>query len=58
MLAMNRSTAYAGWSSALGLEEKISHGKIGGIGCIEAITDAGTANLMVNVASGNGSKFR
>lgn len=48
MLAANRSTAYAELASGQVYPEKIVHG-IGGIGCVEALTDAGTANLVVNV---------
>lgn len=47
---LNRSTAYAELLSGQVLSEKISRG-IGGTSCVEALTDAGTANLLVNVAA-------
>ena len=46
----NRSTSYAELIEGQPLEQRVSCGKIGGLGCIEALTDAGTANLIVNVA--------
>lgn len=48
MLAMNRTTTYTEWLSGQTLEERIRHGEPGGIGNIEALTDAGTASLIVN----------
>ena len=51
MVAANRSTAYAEYPPNYFLEERIKHGEIGGIGCIEALVNAGTANLIVNVAT-------
>lgn len=56
MVAANRSTAYAELVSGQTLEERIQHG-LGGIGCVEALTDAGTANLIVNVATQRGGRF-
>jgi hypothetical protein len=56
MNAMNRSTAYFELVSEQVLEQRVSKGP-GGMGCIEAKTDAGTANLIVNVAAGSGSQF-
>lgn len=50
MLAMNRSTAYSEWISGQAMELRIRKGPHG-IACVEALTDAGTANLVVNVAS-------
>jgi hypothetical protein len=50
LLAMNRSTAYSEWPAGLVIEERVQRGP-GGMGCIEALTDAGTANLIVNVAT-------
>jgi hypothetical protein len=50
MLAANRSTAYAEFISGQVLEQRIKVAP-GGVGCVEALTDAGTANLIVNVAS-------
>lgn len=58
LLAMNRSTNYASLSSGRpGIEMLLPTGT-GRYGCIEAITDVGTANLLVNVATlGGGSRF-
>lgn len=47
MSAANRSTSYAELASGQMLSADIEHG-FGGIGCIEALTDAGTAKLVVN----------
>ncbi len=58
ILALNRSTAYGELVSGQPLEQVIEHGVPGGIGCIEALTDAGTANLIVNTASRRGAEFR
>lgn len=58
MLAMNRSTTYAEFGTSLGKEFLIKQGH-GGTGCIEALTDAGTANLVIEAATLNAeSKFR
>ena len=57
MVAANRSTAYAELLSGQTFEERIKHG-IGGIGCVEALTDAGTANLIVNVATLRDGRYR
>lgn len=46
LMALNRSTVYAEIPSGLGKSEVVTKGP-GGIGCIEALTDAGTANLLV-----------
>lgn len=52
MFAANKSTAYAELASGQMLSADIEHG-LGGIGCIEALTDAGTATLIVNsIANG------
>lgn len=50
LLAMNRSTAY--WELIAGrvIEASVARG-LYGVGCVEARTDAGTANLIVNMAS-------
>jgi len=56
MTAANRSTAYAELVFGQTLEEKASYGWTG-LGCIEGLTNAGTANLIVNVAMTNGSEF-
>lgn len=50
MSAANRSTDYAELSSGQMLSADIRQG-IGGIGCLEALTDAGTALLVVNAAT-------
>ena len=51
MCAANRSTAYMELVSGQTFQERIKHGEIGGIGCVEALTNAGTANLIVDVAT-------
>lgn len=52
MLALNRdSSRYAELISGESMEETVLHGVPGGMGCIEALTDAGTANLVVNACS-------
>lgn len=56
MLAANRSTGYSCWIFGQTLEERIAYG-FGGLGCIEAKTDAGTANLIVNVATIHEAEF-
>ncbi|HVQ45167.1 MAG TPA: hypothetical protein VMT30_09535 [Candidatus Saccharimonadia bacterium] len=58
VLAMNRSTSYASLTSGRpGVEMMLPTGS-GRYGCVEAVTDVGTANLLVNVATiGGGSKF-
>lgn len=50
LCALNRSTAYAELVSGRVLEMRVTRG-IGGVGAVEALTDAGTASLIVNVAS-------
>jgi len=45
--AMNRSTTYDELLISLGMEMRVNRG-LGGIGCIEHLTDAGTANLIVS----------
>lgn len=56
LLALNRSTAYAEYPTGVALEERFQKG-VGAWGCIEALTDAGTGNLIVNVATNHGSGF-
>ncbi len=56
MTSANRSTAYAELLSGQPFEERINRG-LGGVGCIEALTNAGTANLVVNVATVRDGKF-
>jgi hypothetical protein len=48
--AANRSTSYAELIEGQPLEERVDCGKLGGFSCLEALTDDGTANLIVNVA--------
>ena len=48
MLSLNRNTAqYAELLATTALDERIKRG-LGGIACVEALTDGGTANLIVN----------
>lgn len=56
MVAANRSTVCSEWLSGQSFEAKIKHG-VGGIGCIEARTDTGTANLVVNAATLRDGEF-
>jgi hypothetical protein len=53
LMALNKSTAYGELVSGQVLESGIHRGP-SGFGCIEALTDAGTANLIVNCAVKNG----
>ena len=48
--ALNRSTAYAELQSGEWFEQLVSVG-YGGVGNVEAVTDTGTANLIINVAT-------
>lgn len=57
MLAMNRSTVKGELLASLAPQERRVHRGFGGIGCIEATSDQGTGNLIVNVDSGNGGRF-
>ena len=57
MVSANRSTTYAELVSGQTFEERITTGVVGGVGCIEALTDAGTANLIANVATVRDGKF-
>jgi len=57
MLAMNRSTAYFELLSGQNHERTVSHGRIGGIGCIETLTNAGTGNVIVNVSTARDGEF-
>lgn len=51
--ALSRSTAYAEITTGKPSEFWVRRGT-GGIGAVEALTNAGTANLLVNVGSGRG----
>jgi len=55
--ALNRSTVYGEIVPGQGLEQRVKHGP-GGIGCVEHLTNAGTANMVVNCAVLSGGKFR
>jgi len=58
MQAMNRDTAQYHERIAGSSFEADVHRNIGGIGCVELLTDAGTANVIVNVAArGSGGRF-
>jgi hypothetical protein len=55
MLGINESTAYAEVPTGVATEARINHGfGTTGVGGVEALTDAGTANLLVNCAALNG----
>lgn len=54
--ALNRSTAYYELTSGRVFERRIKRGP-GGTGSVEALTDAGTANLLINVATLAGAVF-
>ena len=57
LVAANRSTAYLELIAGQPWEERVQVGEIGGIGCIEAKVNAGTGNLIVNVATERGGEF-
>lgn len=56
MLALNRSTAYAELPPGQAFQESISMAP-GGVGCVEALVDAGTGNLIVNCATRSASSI-
>jgi len=56
MYAMNRSTDYFELLPGQPWSERVHRG-FGADGCIEALTDAGTANLIVNVAAAPSGRF-
>lgn len=56
LLAINRSTAYAELVTGRLYEFSVFRG-FGGIGCLQMKTDTGTANLVVNAATGEGQHF-
>ena len=57
LLAINRSTAYGELVSGQSFEESVTVGT-GGVASVTALTDAGTASLIVNVATrGTGRLF-
>ncbi|MDE2096674.1 MAG: hypothetical protein KGL39_05450 [Patescibacteria group bacterium] len=58
ILALNRSTKYGEFLSGQVIEEAVTKDLVPhGVACIEALTDAGTANLIVNVRSRYGAGF-
>jgi hypothetical protein len=58
MYAMSRNKTTAGLQLVSGRVFALNVTKdVGGIGCIEGITDAGTANLLVNAATVTGQGF-
>ena len=58
MLAMNRSTAYDEIMETEIDESRIATHQYLGTGCVEALTDTGTANLLIKIRTvGIGSKF-
>lgn len=56
MVAANRSATYVELLSGQPLEMKTLYG-FGGLGCVEALVNAGTGNLVVNVMLNQGSEF-
>jgi hypothetical protein len=54
MQALNRVTTYAELLEGQAVEVKTSNRQLA---CVEALTDAGTANLVVNVGTLVGSEF-
>ena len=58
MVAANRSIAYMELLSGQQFEQRIKHGDIGGVGCVEALANAGTANLIVNVSSSRDGRYQ
>jgi len=55
MLGINESTAYSEMARGTATGGRIHHGFGGnGVGGVEALTDDGTANLLVNCAALNG----
>ena len=55
MLGINESTIYAEVPTGIATEGRVNHGfGVTGVGGVEALTDAGTANLLVNCATLNG----
>lgn len=58
MLAMSRVTTYDEFPTSVAKELRIHQG-VNGLGNVEALTDAGTANLIVSCATlGVGSRFK
>mgnify|MGYP001562093983 CR=1 FL=1 len=57
MKSLNRSTAYAELLEGQTFEQSIQSEGPGGFACVEALTDAGTANVVINAAVGRGESF-
>ena len=51
IIAMNRSTVYAELPAGVSLLGLVVARQYGGVGCIEALADAGTASLLVNATA-------
>lgn len=51
LLALNRLSSYAELVSGRVLELAVTTRQLGGVGCVQAKTNAGTANLIVNVGT-------
>lgn len=56
MVSINRDTTYAELPSGMALQQGVTVGP-GGIYSVTALTDAGTANLIVNCATRSGGRF-
>ena len=52
--ALNRSTAYAELLEGQTFEQSIQSEGPGGVACVEILTDAGTASVVINSAAGRG----
>lgn len=52
--SLNRSTAYAELLEGQTFEQSIQSEGPGGVACVEILTDAGTANAVINCAAGRG----
>ena len=57
MLPLNRSTAYAELTTEAALLQFRTTVGVGGVGCLEAKTNAGTASLVVNAFADGGACF-
>jgi len=53
---INRSSAYSEWVSGRALQTPVQRGPLG-VSCLQHLTDAGTANLLVNVATKASGRF-
>ena len=57
MRSLNRSTAYAELLEGQTYEQAVQSEGPGGICTVEILTDAGTANTIINAATSHGEKF-